>query len=398
MKRWLLIAGAICLSAPAAAQGLTGDWGGARTSLAESGVVLRGDVTGFAQGQLAGTGDKVWDASGRYDAFADLDFGKMGLVKGLGFHVHGEGRFGKGQSNFGFQLWPSNVGATLPLGGESFAATSLYVTQMLGKRTILMLGKINAVDLLASDPVFGGWGTQRFQNIAFVAPPSGVVPPTIMGGVLVHKSAPISLTLMVFDPEDRTRDYVPGDLFKTGVNISVGGTWAGKMAGRATTIGVTSTVTTKRGADLGDFLAPPGLETDDLKGSYNIALQITHRLADSSLVKGKGLDLAMKVATADGNPNIIRSSFILGLAGHGMVNGRPNDSFGVGGFIYDFSNALQDSIDPLVNFHDEQGLEAWYSLAITPWLKLSADAQYVNVARGDADPAFIAGLRANLAF
>jgi porin len=394
-----VLLGLALAAAPVSAQsGLTGDWGGARTSLAQSGVSLRGDVTGYVQGQIAGTGDKVWDAFGRYDAFADLDFGRMGLVEGLGFHAHGEGRFGQGQSNFGGQLWPSNAGAALPLGGESFAATSLYFTQALGKRTILMLGKINAVDLLASDPVFGGWATQRFQNIVFVAPPSGVVPPTIMGGILVHKGTPISLTVMVFDPEDRTRDYFPGDLFETGINISVGGTWSGAIAGRASSIGVTSTVTTKRGADFEDILAPPGLETDDLKGSYNIALQITHRLADSSQVKGKGLDLAMKVATADGNPNIIRSSFILGLAGHGMVKGRPHDSFGVGGFIYNFSNVLQDSVDPLVNFNDEQGVELWYSLALTPWFKLTADAQYVNVARADADPAFISGLRANIAF
>lgn len=398
MMRHLLFAAATLAASPVFAAGLTGDWGGARTSLAQSGVALRGDVTGFATGQLAGTGDKVWDASGRYDAFVDLDFGKMGLVKGLGFHVHAEGRFGQGQSNFGFQLWPGNTGATLPLGGEGLAASSLYFTQALGKRTVLLFGKINAVDLLASDPVFGGWGTQRFQNIAFVAPPSGVVPPTIMGGVLVHKGTPISLTLMVFDPEDRTRDYFPGDLFETGVNVSVGGTWSGDIAGRASSIGITSTISTKRGADLGDFLAPPGLETDDLKGSYNIALQITHRLAESSQVKGKGLDLAMKVATADGNPNIIRSSFILGLAGHGMVKGRPNDSFGVGGFIYNFSNALQDSTAPLVDFNDEQGVEAWYSFALTPWFRITADAQVVNVARGDADPAFITGLRANLAF
>lgn len=145
-------------------------------------------------------------------------------------------------------------------------------------------------------------------------------------------------------------------------------------------------------------LAHTGFQTDDLQGSYNIALQITHRLAESSQVKGKGLDLAMKVATADGNPNLIRSSFVLGLAGHGMVKGRPDDSFGVGGFIYNFSNALQDSTAPLVDFNDEQGIEAWYSFALTPWFKITADAQYVNVARGDADPAFITGLRANLAF
>jgi len=45
----------------------------------------------------------------------------------------------------------------------------------------MMVGKINAIDLLASHPFFGGWGTDRFWTVAFVAPPSGVVPPVIMG-------------------------------------------------------------------------------------------------------------------------------------------------------------------------------------------------------------------------
>jgi porin len=347
---------------------------------------------------VAGDGNKTWDASGRYDVFADLDFGKMGLVKGLGFHVHGEGRFGDPRPAFGGQLWPANVGATLPLGGDSFAATSLYFTQGIGKRTVLMAGKINAVDLLAGDPIFGGWGTQRFMLFPFVAPPSGVVPPTIMGGILVHKGTPISLTVMVFDPEDRTRDYFPGDLFATGVNISVGATWDGTIAGRKSSIGVTSTVSTKRGTNLEDVLLPPGLVTDDVKGSYNIALQVTHRLAESSQVKGKGLDAVIKVAIADGNPNPIQSSLVIGIAGHGMIPGRPNDSFGLGGFMYDMSNALQDSLNPVFDFNDEQGIEGWYSLGLTPWFKLTANIQFVNPASGDRDPALIGGLRGNLVF
>jgi porin len=106
----------------------------------------------------------------------------------------------------------------------------------------------------------------------------------------------------------------------------------------------------------------------------------------------------VKAAIADGNPNIIRRSIVIGLAGHGMVPGRPHDSFGIGGFAYDFSNALQDAVDPLLEFNDEQGLEAWYSFALTPWFKLTADAQLVNPARGDADTSVIAGVRANMAF
>jgi porin len=225
-----------------------------------------------------------------------------------------------------------------------------------------------------------------------------VVPPTIMGGILVHKGTPISLTVMVFDPEDRTRDYFPGDLFATGVNISVGATWDGTIAGRKSSIGVTSTVSTKRGADLEDVLLPPGLVTDDVQGSYNIALQVTHRLAESRQVKGKGLDAVVKVAIADGNPNPIQSSLVVGIAGHGMIPGRPNDSFGVGGFMYDMSNALQDSLNPVFDFNDEQGIEGWYSLGLTPWFKLTANIQFVNPASGDRDPALIGGLRGNLVF
>ena len=97
-------------------------------------------------------------------------------------------------------------------------ASSLYLSQKLGDHVSLMLGKINAVDLLASDLFFGGWGTERFMNIAFVAPPSGVVPPVSMGGIAVVKLPPIALTLMVFDPNDQTNNYWVDDLFSDGVD------------------------------------------------------------------------------------------------------------------------------------------------------------------------------------
>jgi hypothetical protein len=57
-----------------------------------------------------------------------------------------------------------------------------YLSQRFGEATRVMLGKINAIDLLSSHPFFGGWGTERFWHLAFVVPPSGVVPPVIMGG------------------------------------------------------------------------------------------------------------------------------------------------------------------------------------------------------------------------
>ncbi len=395
-------ASAVIVGSPSSAadsQTLTGDWGGARSSLAANGITVRADMTGYTQGVVTGAPNRTWDGSGRADLFVDTDSGKLGLWSGTGLHTHGEIRFAGPRSNFGGQLWPANTGAALPLTGAGrFEATSLYLSQKIDKRTTLLVGKINAVDLLAGDPFFGGWGTQRFMNLAFVAPPSGVVPPTIMGAVVVHRGTPITLTVMVFDPQDRTGDYGLGGLFAKGVNISIGATWNGAIAGRPSSFGVTSTVTTKRGQDLGDILLPPGLISSTRKGSYNIAVQAGHLLIESAALKGKGLGLYAKAAIADGNPNVIRASIAGGLAGHALIGSRPRDSFGIGGFYYKFSDVLQDTVEPLARFRDEAGVEAWYSMAATPWLKLTADAQVISPARGDRPTSLVLGLRGNVAF
>ena len=68
----------------------------------------------------------------------------------------------------------ANVGATLPLGGDSFAATSLYFTQGIGKRTVLMVGKINAVDLVRAGSVaVGGKGGGGRPDMAQGGGPDG---------------------------------------------------------------------------------------------------------------------------------------------------------------------------------------------------------------------------------
>jgi porin len=50
----------------------------------------------------------------------------------------------------------------------------------------------------------------------------------------------------------------------------------------------------------------------------------------------------------------------------------------------------------VAKFDDEQGVELYYNFAVTPWLLVAADFQYVNPARGDNDNAFAGGLRAKI--
>jgi porin len=378
---------------------LGGDWGGLRSGLGQHGVQYDFWITGFYQGLFAGDGDDAFDFGGRADLLINASTEKLGLWPGGGLHAHLTYSGGSLQGFRGGALWPVNTSVELPLGTkDELVATSLYVSQRVGESTRLMLGKINAIDLLASHPFFGGWGIDRFWNIAFVAPPSGVVPPVIMGGILSHSFAPYALTLMVFDPNDQTTNYSPSDLFADGVNTSLGLSWSGAIDGRKSGAGITATYSTAEGTDYTTIGLPAGAETTTKQGSYNVAIEVSHLILESTQSPDKGLGVYAKAGIADGNPNPIRASFIGGLAGHAIVPGRPLDYFGVGYFFYNFSDELQDAVAPIGSFTDEWGVEAYYNVAVTPWLRVSADLQWINPATGANERMWVGGLRAKVAF
>ncbi|QKX18176.1 carbohydrate porin [Microbulbifer sp. YPW1] len=382
---------------------LTCDWNGSRSALEAHGVNIDFSVTGYYQGLLSGGVDNVdFEFGGRADGFITLNTEKLSLWHGGGFNFHLESRFGEladrpVPSSGG--IWPVNAGITTPLGDPGrLVGSSIYYSHRFGDNTSMMLGKINAFDLLAKDPFFGGWARDRFNNVAFVAPPSGVVPPVIMGTIISHRFNPWSLTFMVFDPNDRTNDYGFANLFNVGTNISLGTTWTGKLAGRSSSLGVTGTYSTKDGADLGQLLLPPDLKTGTLKGSYNLSVTASHLIYESPAVPGKGFGIYAKAAKADGNPNPIQASFIGGFAGQGIVSGRPLDEFGIGYYFYDLSDALESSVDPVIPFDDERGLELYYKVAMAPWFQFTVDLQWIDPARQEFGDAWDLALRANIDF
>lgn len=378
---------------------LTGDWGGTRSQLQEQGVTLGLESTTFYQGGFEGDGRKHFDASNRVDAFITIDTEKIGLWDGGGLNGHLEYR-GDNMQNFrGGAILPLNSGTMLPLNsGNELEATSLYLSQTLGESTSLLLGKINAVDLLAADPFFGGWGTQRFWHMAFVAPPNGIVPAVLMGGLVSHASGPYTFNALVFDPTDQTDDYSLNHLFDQGTAAQLSAGWAGVVDGRASGATLAATYSTKGGADLGELDLPADARSGDKSSSYSVSLQLSHLLLESRQVEGKGLGLYALTAVADGNPNAIKSSFAGGLAGHGMVPGRPDDSFGLGYFYYHFSTDLQSTLEPVLEFGNEQGVEIFYNVALTRWLTLGGDLQWLDPALENKNSALVGGLRLRIVY
>jgi porin len=377
---------------------LTGDWGGARSALAGKGVTFDLRYTSTYQGLASGTGDEGdYKYGGKVDAFINLDSGKMGLWEGGGFRSHLEYRHGPAPSNLGGAIFAVNTALYWPVDTpDELVATSLYFTQKVGDRSSIAFGKFNPVDLLAAEPFYGGWGIDRFMNLILAAPPSGLIPVVFMGAVATVKTDPLAWTFMVFDPKDRTNDYLPGDLFETGVNVSVSGAHITTLAGRKTTYAVTGLYSTAEGTDFSTL--PPGFETTTKKGSYNVSFEFKHNLQESEETPNASWGFYFKAATADGNPNYVQSSVIAGFGGRALFFGRPQDSFGIGAYRYNLSDALKNSLSANTEFRDEAAIEAFYSYAVTPWLYVGADIQYIKPASGSFKNALVPALRTQIRF
>lgn len=378
---------------------LTGDWNGQRQALADKGVTVQLENTSFYSGMQAGTGDKSFEFTNRSDLLVNADMQKLGLWEGGRLHTHVEYLTNSGGASFGGALLPVSTGAFLPLGKtDEVVATSLYLSQQLGSSSSLLLGKINVIDLLAGDPFFGGWGNHRFMNVAFVAPPTGVLPPVIMGAIVNHRHGPFTLTGMFYDPNDHTDDYSLNGLFRDGGNVSLSLAWRDRVFGRMSNATLAGAYSSKRSTDLSEVLLAEDMRGSDRSGAFNISLQLGHVLVENGLGNGQGLGLYAKGSVADGNPNPIEASFSGGISGHGMLASRPYDSFGAGYFVYNFSSDLRSALKPLQQFQNESGIEVFYSFAVSPWLRLSLDVQAVNPSSTRNDEMLLTAVRANWAF
>ena len=113
----------------------------------------------------------------------------------------------------------------------------------------------------------------------------------------------------------------------------------------------------------------------------------------------KAWGLFGQVAVSDEDANPYGWSALGGISGTSPISGRERDKFGGGIFYVGYSSGLKDGLR-LAGFpaRDEYGLEVFYNLALTPWLRVTADAQVIRPPRADRDTAVIAGLRAVISF
>ena len=333
----------------------------------------------------------------------NADLSKLGFWDGFSVTVHGEYNFGESINGAGGVLSPVNTALLFPgmEDADAFDLSSVYFQQQFGDSISLLFGKINMMDIASKKQFAGGAGIDSFWNLAFAAPPTGVVPPYLFGALMSVRTKPATFGLWVYDPTSVVNKTGFEDPFAKGVTIRGSVDFPVTIGGLSGHQGFVALYSTEKGADLDDigdtFLPPFPPNTPDIKdGRYYFAYSFDQYLYQPSENSKEGVGLFGQFGISDGNPSRLYWSALVGIGGTGLVPGRNHDNWGIGYYYDTPSQDLKESL-PLLTIRDEQGLEIFYNFAVTPFFIVGVDLQVINPSLGE-DTAIFPGLRSVIRF
>jgi porin len=387
------------------ARGLFDPRGGPRDVLRSWGIDVNGRITHFYQGITAGDGRRMWQAGAKAEASVKVDAEKLGLWRGFSVNLQQEWNIGRDAIKLGSGvLLPVNTSMILPRIGGYENDTSINVTQTFGDSFSVSAGKFNMLTLAAGTPLAGGGGVDTFMNIGLAAPVSGVTPPYLIGAMATLKTQPAIFTLMVYDPRNAQDPEVLRRPFKDGVTTSLSMTIPTRLFfGLQGFYGVRGVYSTQEGFNLSELpalLLPPQSRGSLEKKGYSYgSISFQQNLWEDPSDPRRSWGVFFDGALSDGNPNPFFWHVITGVAGSVPLASRPLDRWGVGFFHYALSDDVKDGLARVgIRRRDETGVEAFYSLALTPWLRVSANVQWIRPTQPEKKDAMFTGLRTQVRF
>ncbi|ODA28891.1 porin [Planctopirus hydrillae] len=388
---------------------LTGNWGGYRDALAESGVTIEASSTNIYQGVASGGINNEFAFGGRGDLFLKVDGGKAGLQEGLLITLHGEMNYGDSVNRSTGALLPISFPQVFPTGdAPSVALSNVSVTQFLSESMLVYLGKINTLDSFIRPYRGNSHGIDGFMNGAFLFPTvmGRVIPYSTYGGgvIFLREMQPI-LSINVFDTNSTPTTSGFDEFFNNGASLYIEGRIPTSFFGmeglhslsgayssgtyRATDPGLNYIIERIRGLNV-----PAPQETGSWAFEYSFSQALWVDATDSKRSWG----LFGSLGIADGNPNPIRWGSDIGIGGSSPLVSRPNDKFGVGYYYLGVSSELRQ-IGPIrTPLRDEHGVELFYNYQVTPTFQLTPDLQIITPGISTFDTSVNVALRANLIF
>jgi porin len=376
---------------------LTGDLFGARSGLAEHGVVADLQLTQFYQGVASGGANETAEYGGKLDYF--FTFAKGAVV------LHAETRFGEDVILDAAGVAPVNANLIYPELENTTAITGLQFNLPLSsdQEWIGTFGKINTLDLFQALYPQTGRGVDGFMNGSAFLPLSVVrtVPLSFLGaGVLKMQEKQIQGGLLVYDSHNVPTTSGFEDLFDNGANIA--GMWRfftelGGLPGSHLFLGTWASGTfTSLDRTGWSFLPEIGLVAPESSGSWSLVYILEQKLWVDPCREKRSIGLLSEWGLADPETCPYAWSGNVSVQAEGLVACRERDTMGVGYFYSGLSGDLKDLFPLLLPLGDAQGVELYYNAAITPWFHLTADLQFVEPALTTNDTAVVLGLRGKI--
>lgn len=352
-------------------------------------------------GNFGNTGDNSGGYLGLWSFETKIDTNKMGLWPGGFVFMRVQAQYGQAVNARSGTLVPVNLDSLLPEPGlDVITIPALYFTQFLSEHLAVTLGKLDT---------FGGdmnefahiSGDDRFIGTAFGFNPvlATVVPYSPLGlalTVLPTKDLLISLsvidgdgvpTMSGFDTIFNGKTSYAGEARLT---TNFGGKLGHQLIGGV----VGSGNYTEFKQELLAFVPDSGVSLKTSGNSWAVYYNFDQYLWTRPDDLSRGWGIFGRVGFADESTNPASQFYSAGFGGKGAAASRPHDRWGLGWYYMKSSGDLPE----FLQLGDEQGGEAFYTVAVTPAFLVSADIQVTNSARKSVDTAVILGLRATMRF
>lgn len=388
---------------------LTGDWLGGRDWQRDHGFTWDISSTNVYQGVTTGGLDNRFLFGGRADVLLNIDGQKAGLWQGLFIDLHGETNYGSSANNLTGAFMPVNTAALFPTPNTPVTAlTGVKVTQALSENFVLFAGKINTLDGFNQPFTGGARGTNGFMNTALLAPMVALrtTPYSSYGaGFAVLKEGEAVLSLLVLDPNNTPTTNGFDTFFDRGVSLLGIANLPVTVLGRPGHQGIGFTYSNSRYTSLDDLpffvaqrlrgeVGPLPQET----GSWSLFYLFDQTLWVDACDPKRSWGLFGNLGLADGNPNPVRWAANIGVGGASPLASRKLDTFGVGYFYIGLSDSLKNFAPRAVPLGDEQGVELFYNVGVTPWFRVTPDLQVVIPTRERVDTSVNFAVRAKIDF
>lgn len=388
---------------------LLGDWGGTRQQLMDKGLKFEMSVTQIMQSNWAGGLKDGNNYQGNVRFGIQLDTGKAGLWPGGLMVVRGESRYGRSDITKTGALVPVNTATLFPEPERDVTAlTDMYFVQFLSPTFAVTAGKMSPREA----NVFAHDETTQFMNAAFnfnLACITTVPLDFLAAGFIVRPTDWFMVTTLFLDSEGEANKSGFDTAFHEGMTVyqnaevtikpfdmighqRLAWTWSDKERIQFDQ--------NARGI-LGDLvkwklgLGPkPALATKDK--DWSIMYDFDQFIYNLPGKPDKGLGVFGRFGVTSGEVNPVGTFYSIGIGGKGMIPGREDDTFGIGYYYLGLSDKLPRAIRHRTD--DEQGVELYYNIAITPWLHLTPDLQIINPVLDRADTVVVGGIRLKIDF